>query len=477
MKFKNPEDHFSQALSNHRRADFVTARHLYELVLAANPEHIQASHNLGLLELQTGNAIRAAELLRKAVHHLPNDPTYRSNLAFALQASGNLTRAVEEGKIACELDAKSAALRSNLGKIFLEAGEVVAAIEAFKIALELDQESIKAYLNLSYGFEAAMKFDEAKKVVSDALKKFPGEPNLENQLGSLHLKGGNFEIGFKYWNASGIDLDLRDSVGTKKQIALGELRGKKLHVKFGANFLHDVMFARFLRKLKQYGIQTIITCPKSYFGLFVSNTNIDRIYESGSRVDADYQFDSRALPKLLSVKSLPDIYSPPYFFSDPLLSAKITKKLGIELKKNYIVIHRQSSKDEPGKKITDSLRSKFDELKDEIDRSFSGNLEIALAYSFLDTTSQQIIDCHVINNASGQPLNLSLEHMTALIGSAEYLYTDDPSAAGLCGTLGINVKLEIERESSSWEWFQASRYQSLWFPTVSLNFLGKEFIT
>jgi protein O-GlcNAc transferase len=71
---------FTLALEHQRAGRLNEAATLYRQILAAQPNHADALHSLGLIAHQMGRQGDAIEWLRRAIHHRPNDAAMLSNL-------------------------------------------------------------------------------------------------------------------------------------------------------------------------------------------------------------------------------------------------------------------------------------------------------------------------------------------------------------------------------------------------------------
>lgn len=458
---------FLLALNKHQARDYQAADQLYRAILDDRPDHFQAQHNLGVLELQRGHASSAVVLLAEAVRLAPKEPTYRSNLALALQAAGDSPHALEEAEAACHIDPFSAVLQCNLGNVQLGANRIDLAIEAYSKAIQLDSYAIDAYLNLSHCKERLGKPAEALNAIEQGLAYQSNDPKLNDRKGSILLKSGDFRRGFQHWDGTmhprnGLNSD--ENLLSKNHLLT---RGEKLHIKFGANFIYDMMFARFLFSLKQKGIVTIVSCPKSYFGLLTSNVSVDRIHVAGDQaIKADDHIDARRIPKLLEIQSIRDVQVQPYLFPDPVLGSKLLSDLGIDKKTQYIVIHRKFN----SKLGIQDIRSSLETLKDRLMRTASvSNHRVVLAFSkeVLENNCPQISVFQESTSKFSKPLKL--DQAAAIIGYSENIDTNDKSLAVVAGCLGVRTSLALESQLVGWEWISTIGKSSLWYPSVEVN--------
>ena len=74
-----------QALLLHQKGRLAEAASLYRKILAQNPEHADALHLLGVIELQKKNASAGLELINRAITIDPNNAAFFCNRGVALQ--------------------------------------------------------------------------------------------------------------------------------------------------------------------------------------------------------------------------------------------------------------------------------------------------------------------------------------------------------------------------------------------------------
>jgi protein O-GlcNAc transferase len=194
-------------VAHHRAGLLPQAESCYRQVLAAQPDHAEALHLMGVIAQQIGRHDVAVELIRRAIERNGNSPSYFSNLGDALRDLGRL----EEAEAACrhairmkpdfaeaysnlglalkgqgKFDETVAACRSairlkpglaevhyNLGNALRELGKVDEAIAAYRQAVRIDPGSAKAHCNLAAGLFDRGNFDEAVAAYREAIRLKP----------------------------------------------------------------------------------------------------------------------------------------------------------------------------------------------------------------------------------------------------------------------------------------------------------------
>lgn len=85
---------FQQAAQLHQAGQLQPAKALCERILSVQPKFVHALHLLGMIALQSGDALGAVETLARAVRLAPDDSALRCNYGNALAALQDFDRAV-----------------------------------------------------------------------------------------------------------------------------------------------------------------------------------------------------------------------------------------------------------------------------------------------------------------------------------------------------------------------------------------------
>jgi Flp pilus assembly protein TadD len=85
---------FGAAVTHHQAGRLAEAEACYRRVLAAEPNHADAMHLLGVIALQVGRHDLAVDLIDHAIRLNGSNPNYFSDLGNARFAQGNLEAAV-----------------------------------------------------------------------------------------------------------------------------------------------------------------------------------------------------------------------------------------------------------------------------------------------------------------------------------------------------------------------------------------------
>ena len=162
----SPQTMLQQALALHRQGDAVAAEPLYRAVLADQPAHGEANHNLGMLLAQRGLDAQSLPLFQAALQSQPGMGQYWLSYASALLATGHpreaqmvLSRGQQRGfagpavdallqKAQSALQPNDADLRFELGTAHAIQGRMQDAIAAYRETIAIAPDHAEAHFRL-----------------------------------------------------------------------------------------------------------------------------------------------------------------------------------------------------------------------------------------------------------------------------------------------------------------------------------------
>jgi len=149
-----------------------TAEALFRQILAAEPDHPDALHSLGVIAYQAGNNDIAAQLIGRAVQLSPSAPKY-SNLGLALQAQDKLDEAAAAYRKALALQPDFAAAHNNLGNALADLGNLDQSVAHYRRAILIKPDFAVAHNNLGARLKDLGKLEEAIECYRRALRIKP----------------------------------------------------------------------------------------------------------------------------------------------------------------------------------------------------------------------------------------------------------------------------------------------------------------
>lgn len=170
------------------RKEFVEAEKLFLAVIAAEPEHLDANHKLGLLYMKTRD-FPNAELYFSKLVNLKKDPVYFSNLGAALYEQRRLIEAAEAYENAVALDDRRAERLQSLAQVYYELGEDEKALNYFERASRKKPKDTALKLILADYYERLGRPADAIPVLKEILEAEPYNDEAKKKLKAVGKAG------------------------------------------------------------------------------------------------------------------------------------------------------------------------------------------------------------------------------------------------------------------------------------------------
>jgi tetratricopeptide (TPR) repeat protein len=180
----------SLALKHHQAGALVEAEELYRRILAAEPEHADALHLLGVIANQVGKPELAIQFIGKAIAINSSVTTYHNNFANAAKACGDISKAEVSYRQALVLDGRNADAHVNLGALLEDQGRWVEAQLSYEAALRCTPAMVRAHMSLSRIAGAMGDAKLAVRYSKMAIRSAPKHAPAHNALGNALLAEG-----------------------------------------------------------------------------------------------------------------------------------------------------------------------------------------------------------------------------------------------------------------------------------------------
>jgi tetratricopeptide (TPR) repeat protein len=184
------------AHAHHERGELPQAEVLYRQVLAAAPGHAEASHLLGILELQSGRVGPAIALLESAVAKQPDNTRYRGNLGSVYFTAHRFGEARELLEATVRDDPTHFEAFYNLGVTLAALGELPQAETRYRSCLRLNASHRGAHNNLGNLLRELGRYDEALVHLERALGIDPNAAQAHYNRALVWLSQGRFAEGW-----------------------------------------------------------------------------------------------------------------------------------------------------------------------------------------------------------------------------------------------------------------------------------------
>ena len=178
------------AVQRHQAGNIGEAVHVYQQILAVQPDQPDALHLLGVANHQGGQSAAGAELIRRAIGINPLVPDYHINLGVILVDLRRLDEALGCQRRAIELSPDNSNAYNNLGFTLQEMDNIDDAITAGLQSVAIDPKQVSAHNNLGTAYLANDELDRAEACFRYAAGLNPNFPDAHNNLGKvLYAKG------------------------------------------------------------------------------------------------------------------------------------------------------------------------------------------------------------------------------------------------------------------------------------------------
>jgi len=202
-------DLLSLANNNHQAGRLDDAEKLYRQVLAAQPDHPDALHLLGVIAHQVGRNDMAMELIGRAITLRPTSADYYSNIGLVFVARGDIDQAIAAFQKAIELKPDYPEALFNLANMAGVKGEYNIAINLYQRAAQSRPRFWPGFRNLAKALTKTGQWDRAVAAYQQTLAIQGTEPNgqtmraeLLHELGdALYSAGQIAQAGNSYQEA------------------------------------------------------------------------------------------------------------------------------------------------------------------------------------------------------------------------------------------------------------------------------------
>ena len=191
---------FQRAMACHRAGNLVEAERLYRQICAADPQHVDSLHFLGVLAGQTGRNDVAIDLIGRALALKPDFAEARYNLGNILAMESRLDQAAAQYNRVLALRPGFAEAHNSLGTVFLDQGKPVQAMACFERALALKPDLAEAHYNQAIALTKANRLDDAVTRYERALALKPDFVAAHYNLGDILAMEGRLDQAAAQYN-------------------------------------------------------------------------------------------------------------------------------------------------------------------------------------------------------------------------------------------------------------------------------------
>lgn len=383
---------FSLALQAYQQGQPEWAARYLANLLDQEPRHAEALHLLGVIHFQAGAADEAAGLFERAAKLKPGDASLKLKLATALRAagrtdeaesllrkllkrqpspqarmqlaalckeSGRLDEAARLYALVADANPQDMDARFNLGCVLLELKDHAGAERVLGQVVRQDPQDCQAWTNLGESLHRQDRLDEAEQAYRRALALKPDSSRVWKLLASIRMFSNDeagveavfrqalqalphdsrLELGLattllarERWEEAWQHYLYRNDYKTGQVSAMPEpitdWRGKKVVLRFDQGLGDELMFLRFLRRLKEQGAHVAYYTPEKLVPLLRGHPLIDEVIEEGEPFPSgNIGLMTSDLPIVLAVNKTEDIPAPFPLVPDAARKQALREKL------------------------------------------------------------------------------------------------------------------------------------------------------
>lgn len=190
-----PEIAFQLALGHRHHGRLAEAEGLFRQIVAVQPYHSHAWHQLGLVMLQQGRPGEAVDFIKQAIALRPGDGPAYSDLGVAYGHTGNKEEAIANFRHSLRLQPTTVHTHRNLGDLLFATGQTEEAIASYRAALALSPTEAGTHNNLGNVYLHLGQLEEAAACYERAVQAEPRLLQAQSNLGDVLTKLGQPERG------------------------------------------------------------------------------------------------------------------------------------------------------------------------------------------------------------------------------------------------------------------------------------------
>jgi tetratricopeptide (TPR) repeat protein len=193
-------DLLRQATAHHQAGRLAQAQAMYRQILAANPDHPDALHLLGVLAHQNNHHEAGEKLIRRAVELAPQAAPILTSHGHVLRALGRPADAEAAYRAALRVQPNAPEFHHHVGLALRDQGRLDDAEHSLRQALRLAGDLVSARLDLGNLLLHGSRPAEAEACLRAALRAAPQHPAVLNALALALLAQAQPQAALDYFD-------------------------------------------------------------------------------------------------------------------------------------------------------------------------------------------------------------------------------------------------------------------------------------
>jgi Flp pilus assembly protein TadD len=460
--FSTPGDataHNKRGIEMARGGNLPEALAHFDRAVALKPDYAEAYNNRALILQDLNRLDDALASLDRALALTPDNARAHNNRGALLQDLNRFDEAIAAHEKALVLKPDFAEAQFNNATALRALKRFDEAIAGFDKTIALRPDYPEAYQNLGITLQDEKRIEEAIAAYRKAIALRPNYAEAYSNLGFCELQLGQFEAGFRDYEARKQQAGLPDTRFITRPEWRGEnIAGKTLFVHCEQGFGDTLQFCRFGKVAAARGIKAVMSVQQPLWRLLQQlRPAADIVVQDTAPATFDYHCSLMSLPGPLGINAGAIPVEQRYLTSDPALSRVWSDRLP-----------QRSAKPRIG--VTWSGNPKH---KNEINRSMPlkvlSPLFAAGAHWVSLQTERRPDDAGLLAELPVAPLADALTDFAdtaALIDNLDLVITVDTSVAHLAGAMGKPVWILLPYYPD-WRWFLEGE-TSPWYPSARL---------
>jgi len=439
--------------------------------IALNPTDSYSCFGLAKVLADAGLISEGVALMRRTVAQHPSPEAY-SDLGDLLKRANDIPGAVVAHRVAMEARPDDPLILYNFGATLYAARRNDEAQVTFERAIELSPRFTKAYIGLAKVLEYRRRFSDAVGILEKALSFDPESPELLFKLALCDLSEGNFERGWRNYEA-------RFSTPDKTQIRRavpppywqGEsLSGKTILVWTEQGIGDQILYSSMIADVCARAARCIIECEDRLAPVFARSfphasvvSYRDQGVANVPPEGIDYQIAAASLGRFLR----PDFSSfprpPGYLAADPHRTALLRRRYKDVASGNILVgLSWQSKNPDIGEIKSANLVQWADIL------NVSGVTFVNLQYGDCSAEIDHVrtkLGVTVLEDREIDPLR-DMDGFFAQVAALDLVISSSNTTAHVAGSLNVPVwLLLLSSPAELWYWFR-DRDENPWYRSL-----------
>lgn len=426
--------------------------------LAIRPNFPEAVHNRGVALLKLR---RPAEALDSFDQALALRPDYREAARSRGMALVDLQRPEEALAISEQLLGDDAAALQVRAAALIDMNRPEEAVSDLERTVPDEHDPAAVWTLRGQALHKLGRFDEALTNYRKALEVEPDNPVCEWNLSNAELTQGDFEDGWKRYEARWQLDDYSPPVDVESWLGAGEVSGKTLLVHCEQGFGDTIQFCRYVSLLADRGASVVLRVQPALKDLMSTLPGVARVTDTSEPLPAfDRYCPVASLPLAMgtTLESIPARV--PYLQADPGLAADWANRLSrpgdcVRPTIGVVVSGNPQHRNDRNRSMPLAALSPLFDL----------DARFVLLQQVLDERDRPTLEQHADIPFFGQELK-SFSDTAALVAQIDLVISVDTSVAHLAGALAKPVWIMLPL-TPDWRWL-LNRTDSPWYPTARL---------